>query len=676
MNHQHNTQSGMPTDTANCWDTALACFAQGQFHDTIAACQRVLEQDAGHFDAVMLAGRASNRRGQHAQAESFFRYALTLQADAAVAINELGAALLALKKPEQALECYRQVLQLDPDSAQANFDVSLAFFDMGRMEEAGRYCQAALALQPVFPDAQIRMAMIHYRLDDVHRSLETLQLALQLAPDDPNVSNLIALNKLWLGLPDEAVPYLEHVLARRPGDAFATERLQEARNAMQEPASAREALYNAGMINEAEKLAREDLARDDSVDNHNFLLKCYLASDRHSARDYYLEGRHWARTHEHEEALPLPTVFKNKRDPERRLRVGIVGDYFVGVIGIFTLYALFNHYDRSKIELYCYNFGHGGEHIRPVVDFYRDISQISGDAFFKLVRDDVIDIMLDINGRIRTPNRFETLLRQPAPIQVNWYNLPCTVGVKAFNYVIADDYCIRGDEEANYVEKVFRMPTGTICAWDMGEPPVVPSPPCLERGYVTFGCFGDFFKIGEGVLEVWATLLKCIPDAHLYLKSNNLRLRAERDRVADFFAGRGIAPERLIMEGFSSFNQMKKCYEWVDIALDTFPYSSGSTTINALWQGVPVVAIEGEDWRGRSTAAVLAGCRLDDLIAKDIDGYIRLACALAADPARLTDLRANLGKRAAASPQWDIEAFTRNFEARLRMIWHDWLKSQ
>jgi len=600
---------------------------------------------------------------------------MDLRPDSSGALIELGAVLLMQKQPEQALECYRQVLQLDPDSAQANFDLSTVLFDMGQMEEAGKYCEAALLLQRGFLAARIRMAMIHYRLDDLHRSLETLHLTLQLAPDDLNVTNLIALNKLALGLPDEAVPYLEQVLAWQPGDAFATARLQEARKAMQEPSSVRETLYNAGMIDEAEKLARDDLARDDSVDNHNFLLKCYLASDRHSARDYYQEGRLWAQTHEHEDALPSTSVFKNKRDPNRRLRVGIVGDYFVGVIGMYTLYPLFSHYDRNKIELYCYNFGPGGEYIRPVVDRYRDISQMSGDAFFKLVRDDVIDIMLDINGRIRTPNRFETLLRQPAPIQVNWYNLPCTVGVKAFNYAISDDYCIRGDEEADYVEKVFRMPTGTICAWDMGAPPVVPPPPCLEKGYVTFGCFADFFKIGDGVLEAWVTLLKRVPDAHLYLKSNNLRLRIERDRVADFFAERGIAAERLIMEGLSTFKQMKKCYEWVDIAIDTFPYSSGSTTINALWQGVPVIAIDGEDWRGRTAAAVLAGAQLDEFIARDVGDYIQKAATLAASPARLAGLRATLGRRMASSPQWDVKTFARDFETRLRMIWHDWLKT-
>lgn len=655
-------------------DEAKQLLLQGRTHETITACQQILQLEPGNFDAVLVLGKAANQLGKYDLAEGFFRAAVTLQPESVDAIKELGAVLLMLKQPESALECYRQALRLRPGSAQTNLDICTVLFDLGQLEEAGRYCQAALSLQPGFMAALVRMAVIHNRRDDPHNSLEMLYRAQQLAPDDLNVTALIANEKLTLGLPDEAMPYLEQVLARLPGNAFAKARIQEAQNALREPSAPREVLYNAGMLAEAEELARQDLARDDSVENHNFLLKCYLASDRHSARDYYNESRAWAQGHEHEDALPAPAEFRNKRDPNRRLRIGIVGDYFVGVIGSYTLYPLFKSYDRSRIELFCYNFGPGGESIRPMVDCYRDISQMSGDAFFKLIRDDVIDIMLDINGRIRTPNHFETLLRQPAPIQVNWYNLPCTVGVKAFNYAIADEYCVRDGDETVFVEKVFKMPTGTIVAWDMGVPPEVPPPPCVQNGYITFGCFADFFKVGYGVLEAWATLLKRVPGSRLYLKSNNLRLRAERERVTAFFSKRDIAPERLIMEGLSSFRRMKKCYEWVDIAIDTFPYSSGSTTINALWQGVPLVAINGDDWRGRTAAAVLAGAQLDGFIARDVGDYIDKAWALAADPAQLVELRATLGKRMAASPQWDVKSFACNFESRLRMIWQDWLK--
>jgi predicted O-linked N-acetylglucosamine transferase (SPINDLY family) len=673
LNHLHNT--GSQTGSQDAWMRAQDCFEKKAWHEALMACQQVVEADPAHFDALLLAGRAARQMAQQVIARNLLQAALDLRPDSTEALFELGTVLQLLKQPELALDCYRQILQLHPDSAQAAFAACTVLYDLGHMDQAMPYCEKVLALQPQYPDAQLRMAMIHYRRNDLHRALESLYRLQAEAPDNLNIPNLIALNKIALGLPDEAVPYLEQVLARQPGEIFAAAHLVEAQQKMRETATPKEALYNSGLIDEAERLAREDLARDDSVENHNFLLKCYLASARHSAHDLYLEGREWARGHEHEEALPSPASFKNKREPNRRLRIGIVGDYFAGVIGSQTLIPWFKQYDRNRMELFCYNFGPGGEYIRPLVDRYRDISQMTGEAFFKLVRDDVIDIMLDINGRIRTPNHFETLLRQPAPIQVNWYNLPCTVGVQAFNYVIADDYCIRPEEEGDYVEKVFRMPTGTICAWDMGEPPVVPPPVCLENGYITFGCFADFFKIGEEVLAVWARLLARVPGSRLYLKSNNLRLRAERDRVSACFVAHGIAADRLIMEGVSTLAQMKKCYEWVDIALDTFPYSSGSTTLNALWQGIPVVAIDGDDWRGRSAAAVLAGARLEEFVAPDVDGYIDKAAALAGDPARLAELRATLGRHMAASPQWDVKTFARDFEKTLRDIWQDWLKA-
>jgi predicted O-linked N-acetylglucosamine transferase (SPINDLY family) len=281
--------------------------------------------------------------------------------------------------------------------------------------------------------------------------------------------------------------------------------------------------------------------------------------------------------------------------------------------------------------------------------------------------------MLDINGRIRTPNYFETLLNQPAPIQVNWYNLPCTVGVKAFNYAITDEYCVHPDEENLFVEKVFRMPTGTITAWDMGEPPVASPAPFQKNKQITFGCFGDFFKINEEVLATWAEILKQVPDSKLYLKGQYLRLEEHRARIEDFFSNQGIYPSRLMLEGMSTFEIMKKCYGQMDIALDTFPYSSGSTTINALWQGVPVIAINGSAWRERSTAAVLAGCGLDEFIANDRADYIRKAVDYARQPSPLLSLRTNLGMHLLKSPQWQTETFARNFETVLRQIWHHWL---
>ena len=653
---------------------AASSFQRGHMQDTITSCQKILVLDPENFAATHLVGKAAKQLGQHMLAESFFRAALVIKPNSAEALSDLGLALMSQGKLDESLGYHLQALSYSTDSPETHFNISTALFDMGRLQESLQYCQTTLSLQPDSVPARVRIGMIHYKLDELHKALESVNSAFLIAPDDISVLSLRTLIKVNIGLPDEALPDVEKILSRHPEDQFAIS-MRNAIARTQDHSSAKDALYNAGLIDLAESLARDELTKVNSVENHNFLLKCYLVNSKHSALDFFQECRDWSKEHAHEELLPQPSEFKNNRDPERRIRLGIAGDYFAGVIGAYTLLPFFKLYDRDKLEVYCYNFGPGGEYIQPVVDHYRDISQLSGENFFKLVRDDVIDIMLDINGRIRTPNYFETLLRQPAPIQINWYNLPGTIGVKAFNYVITDDYCVRDGEENLFVEKIIKMPIGTICAWDMGDPPVAPLPPIERNGYVTFGCFGDFFKVNENVLNVWADLLGRVPDSHLYLKSNNLRLSSERERVSGFFRQRGIASERLILEGYSNYNQMKKCYEQIDIALDTFPYSSGSTTINALWQGVPVIAIEGNDWRGRNTAAVLAGCGLERFIANDVAGYIDLACMLAADPAQLVGLRANLGMCFSFSPQSRVGEFARNFEEKLRIIWHDWLKN-
>jgi tetratricopeptide (TPR) repeat protein len=208
LNHLHNTEQESRTDSQDAWARAQVCFEKKAWHESLMACQQTVEANPAHFDALLLAGRAARQMGEQVIARNLLQASLDLRPGSTEALFELGTVLQLLKQHEQALECYRQVLQLDPDSAQANFDVSTVLFDMGQMEAAGKYCQAALLLQPGFLAARIRMAMIHFRLDDPHRSLETLYITLQLTPDDLNVCNLVALNKLALGLPDEAVPYL------------------------------------------------------------------------------------------------------------------------------------------------------------------------------------------------------------------------------------------------------------------------------------------------------------------------------------------------------------------------------------------------------------------------------------------------------------------------------------
>jgi predicted O-linked N-acetylglucosamine transferase (SPINDLY family) len=654
-------------------DRAISLHNEGRVREAIALYQQLHEAEAGNFDAVHLMGVAALQLGELALARRLIEAAIALRPGSAEAHNNLGSVCTALGDTEGALQSYLAALHHRPSYAEAFANLGNVLLSLDRTDEARACFEETARLAPGSVPAASGLGRLQFRAHDLATAQDVLGQGLIDNPGSPELLLNQALVLIDRGLPDLALPLLDRLPGAGDGNAAAVDIRRIALARMQPDAMERDRLYHGGRIDEAEAMARRDLAGANTVDHHNFLLKCYLASPRHSARDYFDESRAWAARHAAEERLPGPDAFPNERDPDRRLRVGLVGDYIDSMIGRQTLYPFFRQYDRRKIELHCYNFGGGGPAIASLVDHYQAVHELDAAGFFDRVRADRIDILLDINGRLRTPNFFDAMLRQPAPVQVNWFNLTATVGVRAYNYLIADDYSVPAADADLYVEKIFNMPNGTISAWDMGAPPV-PTPPPMERnGHPTFSCFGDFFKVNGEVMQAWARLLHRVKDAKLYLKSANLRMPDERTRVAEAFHALGIDGERLILEGPSPYEAMKRLYSRVDVAIDTFPYSSGSTSINALWQGVPVVAIGGDEWRSRNTASILAGAGLTRYIARDIDDYIDRAQALAGDIDLLRQERAALPGYLAGAPQWDTAAFAVNFEARLRAIWRDWL---
>jgi protein O-GlcNAc transferase len=656
-------------------DRAIELHNRGHLREAIALYGQLHEADPSNFDAVHLMGVAALHLGEVALAARLIEAALAIRPASAEAHNNLGSVHSAAGNPDAALQSYLAAIHHRPGYHEAFGNLGNVLLELGRDEEARACFEEAERLCPGCVQGSSGLGRLRYRAHDLAGAQDALEPGLAENPDSAELLLNLALVVVERGLPERALPLLDRLPGQGQGNAAAADLRGLALARMQPDPLARDRLYHGGLIDEAEALARADLARANTVDHHNFLLKCYLASPRHSAQAYFDESRAWALAHAEEAQLPAPSSFPNDRNPERRLRVGLVGDYIDGMIGRQALFPFFRRYDRQRIELHCYNFGGGGDVLSKLVDRYRNVHGIGDAAFFEQVRADRIDIMLDINGRLRTPNFFDAMLRQPAPIQVNWFNLTATVGARAYNYLIADDYSVPPEDRGLYVEKVFNMPNGTISAWDMGSPPAVPPPPIERNGHPTFSCFGDFFKVNDGVLEAWARLLHRVGGARLYLKSANLRVRAERERIAAAFAALGIPGDRLILEGPSPYEAMKRLYAEVDVAIDTFPYSSGSTSINALWQGVPVIAIGGDEWRSRNTASILVGAGLRDYIARDVDDYIDRAAALAGDVDHLRRQRKDLAAYLATTPQWQTDRFATGFEARLRAIWRDWLST-
>jgi predicted O-linked N-acetylglucosamine transferase (SPINDLY family) len=173
-----------------------------------------------------------------------------------------------------------------------------------------------------------------------------------------------------------------------------------------------------------------------------------------------------------------------------------------------------------------------------------------------------------------------------------------TSGLDCVDYVVTDENAVPAEDDCFYTERVRRLPCGANGAFllpgtqgaRMAESHVPVAPlPCKKKGFVTFGSFNATFKLSDESLGAWADILQQVPRSRLLLKSHFFARRRICKKVEEFFTARGVAPERLTVEGNSPVSDMWRRYGDVDIALDTMPYTGGSTTLHALWQGVPVI---------------------------------------------------------------------------------------
>ena len=277
------------------------------------------------------------------------------------------------------------------------------------------------------------------------------------------------------------------------------------------------------------------------------------------------------------------------------------------------------------------------------------------------VRDDGIHILIDLAGHT-AQSRLDIFAMRAAPVQMSWLGYFNTTGLPAIDYLISDPVSSPPGDSQRFTETVLRLPQVRLCyqAPDYAPPP---SPaPATRNGFITFGTFNQVSKINDAVVALWSKILHVIPDSRLLLKSRSFDEAAMQARIARKFAAHGIPSDRLLLRTHSRHAQMLAEYGDIDIALDTFPFNGGVTTCEALWQGVPVLALRGHSLIGRQSASFLAAMRMDDWIAYDEADYLAKAISHGSDFDRLVQLRTGLRQHMQDSPVCDAASFTRALE--------------
>lgn len=366
------------------------------------------------------------------------------------------------------------------------------------------------------------------------------------------------------------------------------------------------------------------------------------------------------------------------RAPEKRLRVGYVsGDFRTHSVAPFVR-PLFRHHDRDLFEVFAYSNVETPdaetEILRGLADVWRPIFRLDDDAAAALARADGIDVLIDLSAHT-SGNRLGMFARKPAPVQASWLGYCGTSGLRAIDWFLTDRHIVPEGHEAAFTERVWRMPRAY--AFEPQDRLPAPAPaPALFKGHVTFGHFGRLARLNDGVLRLWARVLDEVPDSRLLLNTLALNDAAVRARLAARFAAQGGDPGRLDLVSTHPQSATWEAYGRIDVALDPFPFNAGATTFEALWLGVPVVTLESEPPFGRMGASILRAAGLKSLVARDAEEYIDLAARLVGDRETLADVRAGLRGRLRVSPLLDGRDFARHFEAALRGMWRQAVRSK
>jgi predicted O-linked N-acetylglucosamine transferase (SPINDLY family) len=354
--------------------------------------------------------------------------------------------------------------------------------------------------------------------------------------------------------------------------------------------------------------------------------------------------------------------------PGRKLRIGYVSAFFGARNWMKPVWGVINRHDRERFEVHLLSDGGDPSAESGYVDHAEDriwrIGRMPNAELARRVRAAGLDVLVDLNGYSRQ-ERLGLFLHRAARRQIAWFNSFATSGMGEFDALVGDEAVVMPDEERHYCERIVRVP-GSYLAFEVLYPvPEVAPPPVLRNGRLTFGSFASAYKITDAVITAWSRILLGAPDARLLLRNRALGEASNRAALMARFVRHGVDPERLILAGGAEHFEFLRGYDEMDIALDTFPYNGGTTTTEALWQGVPVLSFNGDRWASRTSRSLLLAAGLTEWVANDEQDYIERAVALglrAGTPAMLARMREEMRARLRRSSACDGAALCRSLE--------------
>jgi len=645
-------------DDAAIWTLLALSLRERDVAAAEAALYKALERDPRSVDAHFHLGNLRRDARRFAEAVSFYEQALERAPGHASLLNNLGLALEGCGDAARAKACYRDALRGEPQHRQAMGNLAHLLCRMRQYEQALPHCERYLS---TFADADATIWLDHgicvlHHLHDEARAEASFRRAVSLAPDD--TPSLVNLGSSLIGRGDFAAANeaLAHVGGEGPLGLYAFSLLALARQHL----CAWDGL-DALHARIAERIERSPAAQ--CLANPMATLSMPI-----SAMGQRRVAEAWTRF-----ALPEPAaVARPARARGSRLKIGYVSSDFRDHAIAYLLLEVWERHDRTHFETIAYSVGRRAAsplraRIERAFDRFHDAFDEAPARTAQRIRDDGIDVLIDLNGHTRGA-RSEIFALRPAPLQLSWLGYLGTQGAPWIDYVVTDGFAAPESLQPAFTERFLRLPD-CYCPSDtrreIASVPVTRSDAGLPaRGFV-FCCFNNTYKVLPAVFDIWMRLLDRVPDSVLWLSPGEDIAIANLRREA---MARGIAAERIVFAKHVPLPEHLTRHEHADLFLDTMPHSAGTTANDALLMGVPVLTCAGETMASRAAASQLHAIGLPELVADNPDEYEARALALAQDAGALKGLSERLAANRGTTALFDMARFTKNLEAALSSI--------
>jgi len=610
------------------FDLAFQNHKKNNFKIAENLYKKILKTDPNHFESIFLLGSLSAQTKNFNEAKQLLEKAIQINPDYADAHNNFGNVLIELGDYQKAMGCFQKTIEIQPNFTQAHSNLGIVLKELGDYQKAISCFQKAIEIQPNFAQAHNNLGTAFKELEEYQKAMNCYQEAIKIEPNNADAHYNLGIVFKELGEYQKAIICNEKAINLKP----------------------------------------------DYVRAYSNMMLTSLLLEKVDPKDYLAKTKKFRLSLKPINSdLLLKYKFDNR--PEK-LKIGFVsGDFQQHPVGFFLLDTLKNLKDKN-LELIAYSNSQKKDSLSVKLKSHftnwREITNQSDKKVVNQIREDGIHILFDLSG-YSAKNRLPIFINKPAPIQISWAGFLASTGIPEVDYIIGDPYVTPKDNANHFAEKIFCLPN-IWCCFSVPEFEVkINEPPAIKNRYITFGCFNNLSKINNEVIALWSKILKAIPKSKIFLKTKQLNDPYVKEKIMNYFKKNNINSNLLILEGSSPRNVLLDTYNKVDIALDPFPYSGGTTSFESTWMSTPVLTKKGTTFVSRTTGSINHNCGMSDWIASDENEYVKKAIKFSANFEQLSKINKSLRKTALESPLFNSLLFAKQLDTALWEMWNNFI---